>query len=129
MSSSGTSAIACTKPSCFSGRDDGAAALVELADDRALELLGELHLDRMIGSRMVGLALRVGLAEAHERGGAEGDFRRVDRVRRAVVDDARTPTIGKPMSGPFFIASWKPLSQAGMNSRGMAPPVMSSTNS
>jgi len=41
----------------------------------------------------------------------------------------RTPTMGKPMSGPRLIASLNPLSQAGMNSRGMAPPTMSSTNS
>ena len=40
-----------------------------------------------------------------------------------------TPTIGKPISGPFLTASLKPLSQAGMNSRGMMPPTISSTNS
>ncbi len=41
----------------------------------------------------------------------------------------RTPTIGKPISEPPLIASWKPLSQARMNSRGIDPPTMSSTNS
>ena len=61
-------------------------------------------------------------------------------VRNAISDESTgceapslmthlTPTIGKPMSGPFFIASRKPLSQAGMNSRGIEPPVMSSSNS
>ncbi len=41
----------------------------------------------------------------------------------------RTPTTGKPMSVPFLIASLKPLSHAGMNSRGIEPPMTSSTNS
>jgi hypothetical protein len=31
---------------------------------------------------------------------------------------ARTPTTGKPISEPFLSASRKPLSTAGMNSRG-----------
>ena len=33
------------------------------------------------------------------------------------------------MSEPFDTASLKPLSQAGMNSRGIEPPIVSSTNS
>ena len=33
------------------------------------------------------------------------------------------------MSGPFLTASLKPFSHAGMNSRGIEPPLMSSTNS
>ena len=33
------------------------------------------------------------------------------------------------MSGPFLIASRKPFSQAGMNSRGIEPPTISSSNS
>src|SRR6185369_6177017 len=88
-------------------RRDRAAALVELADDRPLELLGELHLD------------------AHDRledGGSRA------AVRKAISDEStgceapslitqRTPTMGNPMSGPFFMASLNPLSQAEMNSR------------
>ena len=41
----------------------------------------------------------------------------------------RMPTIGKPIRVPLRTLSLKPLSQAGMNSRGMEPPVTSSTNS
>ncbi len=41
----------------------------------------------------------------------------------------RMPTIGKPISVPFLTPSWKPLSHDEMNSRGMEPPVTSSTNS
>ena len=63
-----------------------------------------------------------------------------DAVRNAISDESTgceapsltthfTPTIGKPMSGPFLIASRKPFSQAGMNSRGIEPPTMSSSNS
>ena len=63
-----------------------------------------------------------------------------DAVRNAISDESTgceapslmthlTPTMGKPMSGPFLTASLKPFSQAGMNSRGIEPPMMSSTNS
>ena len=83
----------------------------------------------MIGSRMVGLAFLYASRKPMSAA-----------VRNAISDEStgcdwpslmvqRTPTMGKPMSGPFFMASLKPLSQAGMNSRGMEPPVMSSTNS
>lgn len=41
----------------------------------------------------------------------------------------RTPTTGKPMSVPLRMPSRKPLSQEPMYSRGMEPPVTSSTNS
>ena len=37
----------------------------------------------------------------------------------------RTPMTGKPMSWPFFMTARKPLSQEGMNSRGMRPPLTS----
>ena len=61
--------------------EDDAAALVDLTDDRALELRGSLDLDlhdRLEDGRR---RVRVGLAEAHERGGLERHFGRVDRVR------------------------------------------------
>ena len=35
----------------------------------------------------------------------------------------RMPTTGKPMSVPLRTPSWKPLSHAEMNSRGIEPPV------
>ena len=52
-----------------------AAALVELAHDGALELLGELHLDAHDGLEDRGLGARVRLSEAHEGRHAERDLR------------------------------------------------------
>ena len=67
---------------------DHAAPLVDLTDDRALELGGSVDLDLHDGLQDGRLGLRVGLAEAHERGGLERHFGRVDRVGSAVVDRA-----------------------------------------
>src|SRR3954464_5488156 len=77
------------------GRLDDAAALVDLADDRALELLGRLHFhvhDRLEDDR---LRLVVTLAEAHQRGRLEGLLARVDSVVEAVVDDAADADYGE----------------------------------
>ena len=68
--------------------------------------------------------------EANINGGVVQSFAAHSGIVASVTGDGTvTPTMGNPMSGPFLTASRNPFSQAGMNSRGIEPPTMSSTNS
>ena len=96
-------------------------------------LPGELGraFDRDLHDRLEDLRLRfaVDLPERADGRGLEGVSDESTSWYWPSVRMTRTPMTGKPISSPFFIAAWNPLSQAGMNSRGMRPPLTSLTNS
>src|SRR5437870_3328793 len=83
----------------------------------------------MIGSRMTGFAFSYASRKPIRAAVLKACSLESTAWERPSLITQRTFTTGKPISEPFLIASLNPLSQAGMNSRGMAPPTTSSTNS